>query len=239
MTATGARPQVELRGLRKRGGVLGAVLVLEGATRPSLNRASAMTSMMADRCILVAVDGGLETCRAARRRPDLFVGDGDSARRIPDGLPQVRYDQDKDFSDFAGALEELGKRKVQVVALAGFLGGRLDHEWANLFELGRRARSFAGVLAPTDRGTVLVTRHGCRVATVRGRTVSLFALSATATVSLTGTRWELNRRRIRPGSHGLSNLTGTDLDLAVHSGTVALVLMPPSRRRSTKKTADR
>ena len=128
-------------------------------------------------------------------------------------------------------LAELRRRRVQVVALAGLLGGRLDHEWANLLECGSAARSFAGLLAPTDRGTVVITRHGCRMVTVRGRTCSLFALEAGATVTLRGTRWELERRRLRPGSHGLSNVSGTELDLTVHQGVVALVFVPPPKRR--------
>jgi hypothetical protein len=78
---------------------------------------------------------------------------------------------------------------------------------------------------------VVVTSHGCKAATVRGRTFSLFALGSASTVSLSGTRWELARRRLRPGSHGLSNSTGTELDLTVHTGVVALVMLPPHRRR--------
>jgi thiamine pyrophosphokinase len=224
---------MELRGLRKRGEILAAVLVLEGSSRNELKRASALGAMMADRCILIAVDGGLRTCRAARRRPDLFVGDGDSLKRKPPSdIPSVVFSPDKDFSDLAGALAEMRDRKVQLVAVAGLTGGRLDHEWANLLELAGHSRSFAGIIAPTDRGTVVVTRHGCTAATVRGRTVSLFALGSSSTVSLTGTRWQLSRRRLRPGSHGLSNITGTELDLTVHTGVVALVLLPPRRRRT-------
>jgi len=218
---------MELRGLRRRGGILGAVLVLEGSSRDELKRASALGARMTDRCLLVAVDGGLDTCRAARRRPDLFVGDGDSSRRKPDPeIPGVVLPEDKDHSDFAAALDEMRRRKVQVIAVAGLAGGRLDHEWANLLELAAHSRSFAGILAPTDRGTVVVTRHGYRAATVRGRTFSLFALGAQSTVTLVGTRWELDRSRLKPGSHGLSNVTGTELDLTVHNGVVALVMLP-------------
>jgi hypothetical protein len=47
-------------------------------------------------------------------------------------------------------------------------------------------------------------------------------------VTLRGTRWPLRRKRIRPGSLGLSNETGTSLSLTVHSGTV--VLLFPSER---------
>jgi len=226
MGVRGERAQMELRGLKRRGGVQAAVLVLQGSKPSLVARASALTAMMADRCILVAVDGGMKTCRAARRRPDLFVGDGDSQRRIPTDVPTVVYPREKDFSDLAGALREVRKRKVQVVAVAGLLGGRLDHEWANLLELGRHSREFAGILAPTDRGTVIVTSHGCIAATVRERPFSLFSLSASSMVSLTGAKWDLERRRLRPGSQGLSNVTGTEIDLTVHSGTVALVLLP-------------
>ena len=242
---TGERPPMELRGLGRRGEVRAAVLVLEGASGAELKRAAALAATIADRCLLVAVDGGLETCRAARRRPDLFVGDGDSLRGGPPGdIPSVLFPVDKDFSDLAGALGELRSRHVKVVAVAGFTGGRLDHEWANLLEVASRARGFAGLIAPTDRGTVVVTRHGFRATTVRGRTCSLFALGSAATVSLAGTRWELERRRLRPGSHGLSNVTGTELDLTVHAGVVALVLLPPriarggrSRRRAASPLA--
>jgi thiamine pyrophosphokinase len=237
MSPPGERPQMELRGLKKRGEILAAVLVLEGSSRNELKRASALGAMMADRCILVAVDGGLRTCRAARRRPDLFVGDGDSLKQKPPAdIPGVVFSQDKDFSDLAGALDEMRRRKVQVVAVAGLTGGRLDHEWANLFELAARSRWFAGIIAPTDRGTVVVTSHGCKAATVRGRTFSVFAVNSGATVSLSGTEWELSRRRLRPGSHGLSNITGTELDLTVHTGVVALILLPP-RRRSARPRA--
>jgi len=236
MGPSSERPQIELRGLRKRGEILAAVLALEGSSHAELKRASALGAM-AHRCLLVAVDGGLKTCAKARCRPDLLIGDGDSQRsKTPSDVPAVVYPRDKDFSDLAGALGELRSRRVQIVAIAGLLGGRLDHEWANLLELGSRSGPFAAILAPTDRGTVLVTRHGCNVATVRDQMFSIFSLGAAATITLLGARWELHRKRLRPGSLGLSNVTGTKLDLTVHSGVVALVLLPPKRRRKSARS---
>lgn len=230
MAVAAERPRIKLRGLKTKGGVRGAVLALAGASRSELQRAVALAGLLADKSLLVAVDGGLNTCRAGKRRPDLYVGDCDSSRHVPTSIPSVVYPQEKDFSDLAGALAELRQRGVQVVTLAGLLGGRLDHEWANLMELGMRARWFGGILAPTDRGTILITSRGCRAVTVRNQTVSLLALGAAATVSVRGTRWTLRRQRVRPGSLGLSNVTGNALDLTVHSGAVALIF-PTSRRR--------
>ena len=225
MVRTDEYLQLELRGLTRQGGVTGAVLVLNGAPLDELHAATALSSALADSSLLVAVDGGLETCRAGQRHPDLFVGDVDSTRLPTDGIPTVIFERDKGFSDLAGALEEITQRGVQLVTVAGLLGGRLDHEWANLQELGSHASHIASLLAPTKRGLVLITRHGCRLATVPDRNVSVFSQGSTATVTLQGTRWELRRRRLKIGSQGLSNLTGSTFDLRVHQGTVAVVFV--------------
>jgi len=218
--------RIGLRGLPRRGQSRGAVLALQGSRPSDLERAWELAAELTDSILLVAVDGGLKTCRAARRKPDLFVGDGDSVVRVPRDVDAVLFERDKDFSDLGGALLEMRRKRVRVVAVAGLTGGRLDHEWANLFELGRHASEFAGILAPTSRGTVVVTSRGCRVAGVAGRTLSVFALGGAATVTLRGARWVLERRRLLAGSHGLSNIAEDPVDLRVHRGTVALLLLP-------------
>lgn len=215
--------EIAFRGTRRKGSVRAALLALNGAGRDELLRASARTSRCADSCVLVAVDGGWDACRAAGMRPDLFVGDADSVKRLPKGAPAVLFATDKAFSDLAGALREASRLDVDVVAVAGLLGGRLDHEWANVAELGRNGKKFAGFVAPTRRGTVVVTSRGCRVETVRGRTVSLFPVGGSVTVTLRGTRWTLREKRLPSGSVGLSNVAGTRLDLIVHRGCAALV----------------
>jgi thiamine pyrophosphokinase len=215
--------RIRLRGATRRSTARGAVLVLNGASRDDLRRAVDLAGQLCGARILVAVDGGLESCRAAGSTPDLFVGDADSSRARPGDLASALYPRDKDLSDFSAALAEVRRRNAEVVTVAGLIGGRLDHEWANLFEAGAHARRFAGIVAPTERGVVVVTAHGCSVETVPGRLVSLFVLGGSATVTLRGTRWKLRDRRIRPGSRGLSNVTGKKLDLVVHAGVVAVV----------------
>jgi thiamine pyrophosphokinase len=223
MGSSKPRLQFRLRGTRRRTGVRGAALVLNGASRDDLWNATELAGQLCGAWILVAVDGGLETCRRVGAIPDLFVGDADSSEGRPAELESVIYPRDKDLSDLSAALAEVRQRDVEIVTVAGLLGGRLDHEWANLFETGAHARHLAGVVAPSDRGTVVVTAHGCHAETVPGFVVSLFVLGGSATVTLRGTRWKLREQRIRPGSRGLSNLTGNRLDLVVHAGVVALV----------------
>jgi len=221
--------RIEFRATRRPLAGRHAVLVLNGASVAGLSRAYRWARRPGAPPLLVAVDGGLATCRKAGRKPDLYVGDGDSTRKRPRGIESIVFPRDKSFSDLSGALDELRRREVSMVAVAGMLGGRLDHEWANLLELAAHARRFAGIVAPTPRATIAITVEGCRVREVRGRTFSLFALNGKATVTLRGARWELRRHSLQPGSQGLSNRCKTEIDLEVHSGCVALALIPPER----------
>ena len=201
-----------------------AVVALEGASASDLRLTLRYGRAFDARPILVAVDGGVTACRAIRRAPDLFVGDLDSVRAAPARVPSTIYPVEKDFSDFSGALAETKRLGADVVRVAGLLGGRLDHEWGNLLEVGAAARAFAGVLAPSSRGLVVVTATGARVRGIRDRLVSVFALGSGARVSLAGARWTLSRRDLAPGSLGLSNVAGATLALTVHRGVAALVV---------------
>lgn len=214
---------------RRRSRARVAILALEGAAPAELTDAFALASRFDRAALLIAVDGGLATCRGIRRRPDLFVGDLDSVRVPPRGIPSTVYPVAKDFSDFAGALLAARRLGAEVVVIAGLLGGRLDHEWANLLEAGVAAPGFLGILAPASRGLVVVTARGVRASAVAGSLVSVFALGRGARVSLRGTVWTISKRRLAPGSLGLSNVTGREVAMDVHEG-VAMLVFPAVNR---------
>ena len=228
-----AHPKIEFVAptSRRRSRARVAVLALEGAARAELKDAFAVASRYDRAALLVAVDGGLATCRGMRRRPDLFVGDLDSVRVPPRGIPCTVYPAAKDFSDFAGALSAARSLGAEVLVIAGLLGGRLDHEWANLLEAGAAAPGFLGILAPSSKGLVVVTAAGVRARTVAGSLMSVFALRRDARVSLRGTHWTISKRRLAPGSRGLSNVTGRDVALDVHEGVAMLVFPSVTRVR--------
>jgi thiamine pyrophosphokinase len=200
------------------------VISLTGASAEDLARAIAHAEAFDAAPALIAVDGGLAACRVLRRTPALFVGDLDSARRAPAGVPSIVYAKAKAFSDFAGALLEARKRRARVVTIAGLMGGRLDHEWANLFEVGASARGFDGLIAASARGLILVTTRGVKVSGLGRRIVSAFAFRSGTRVTLRGTRWPLTRASLAPGSHGLSNVARGSVTLTVHAGVAALVV---------------
>lgn len=205
------------------------MLALDGSSPAELRAALAGAAPFDARPILIAVDGGLRAFRALRRRPDLVAGDLDSVRTLPRGVPVVRYPVMKNFNDLAGALREARRRGADVVVTAGLTGGRIDHEWANLFEVADAARALAAVVAPGPRGLIVVTARGVRARVPERRTVSVFALGGPARVTVRGTRWTLVRKRLVPGSRGLSNVASGVVAIDVHDGVVALVVPRASR----------
>lgn len=220
MGALHRSPRIRFKGTRRLDRF--AVLALHHASPESLRAADAWAHRNAASVLRVAVDGGLHSWRQLRKRCELFVGDVDSASPPPD-TESVIYDPDKSFSDLAGALAILHRRRIRVACIAGLTGGRLDHEWANLLESATQAAKFRGLLAPTPRGWVVLTAVGAVVETRPGKSFSLLAPAGPARVDLAGAKWSLRGTRVRPGSHGLSNVAGKRLRLSVESGVACLV----------------
>lgn len=78
----------------------------------------------------VAVDGGIVYAVS----PVLWAGDGDSAGLVPDKVPAfTKHNQDE--TDLRFCLNGLRGWKWTELHLAGFLGGRRDHELANFGEI--------------------------------------------------------------------------------------------------------
>lgn len=182
---------------------------------------------------IVAVDGGMQALRAARLRPDLWIGDGDSCTSPPPaGTETIELAVDKDAGDLEVALRTLSRRDVNAVHVCGLWGGRPDHAWINLEVLGRAASRFSGGLSASGEGSLwlfLAASGGASEAHVgvpAGTLFSLVALAAGTRLTLRGSRWPLDNDVLRRGSHGLSNEARGrgPLRLRLHSGRAAWVV---------------
>jgi thiamine pyrophosphokinase len=87
---------------------------------------------------IIAVDGGLGHIRDMALSPDLVIGDLDSIRTEErEWLDQssveiIQYPQEKDQTDLELALNEVCKRGFKTILILSALGGRIDHELANI-----------------------------------------------------------------------------------------------------------
>ena len=87
----------------------------------------------------IAVDGGITYAVA----PVLWVGDGDSAVAAPRNVPTfTKHNQDE--TDLRFCLNGVRGWKWTELHLAGFLGGRRDHELANFGEINAELKARTG-----------------------------------------------------------------------------------------------
>lgn len=147
---------------------------------------------------LWAIDRGLDICLAANVRPDLLIGDGDSAaernweKARALGIPIEQFPKDKDYTDTQLALQRL-KEKTPAILFTGAFGGRLDHLMSTVFSFA--SSRIKGILAD-DSEFCLILRDNESItyeAKTRPLAISLLALSDTVTgVTMDGVRWALH-----------------------------------------------
>ena len=209
--------------------VLGTALLLAAGrvvATPALRRAAAAAELV------VAADGGLRHARSLGVRPHLLVGDLDSVddaalRRWSD-VPRVTHPRDKDALDLELALDEIRARDARTLLVVGALGDRLDQGLAGVAICEAAHRAGLDVTLDSGDARVLPLRSGERrfEPLAPGTAVSVLATLPGTQVSLTGTRWTLDRHPLEPGSGlGVSNLsTGDGPRVTLHAGGCLLIV---------------
>ena len=190
-----------------------------------------------DADVIIAADGGANWLIAHNRLPDLLIGDMDSIS--PEALQTLegkhchlqRYPRDKDETDTELALLEAISRGATHITIVGALGGRIDHELANVLLLnmpqldGLETTIFDGtsfLFVIRDTGVI----HG-KV----GDTVSLIPLAGNAEGVVTqGLRYPLHNESLCMGpARGVSNILAKPIaQVSVERGRL-LVVHTPSR----------
>ena len=191
---------------------------------------------LADANRVVAVDGGTAWLATVGRRPDLVVGDLDSADPAliaaleADGVPIERHAIAKDASDTELALAGvLAAGADDVVILGALAGPRLDHQLANLMLLADPQLAAVRDLRIVRGGTMVRALHaGSRVALggAPGDLVTLLPIGGDAVgVRTGGLRYPLNGETLSIGrSRGLSNVVEeSPASVSLEGGTLLVV----------------
>lgn len=120
-------------------------ILVSGGPAPSPSLLAALRAQLPEAPCLCA-DAGADLCRAAGVVPDGIIGDMDSLAPATRawleavGVPEVIYPSEKDDSDQSLATEKLFADGAEEIVVIGGLGGRMDHELANMMELVRTGR---------------------------------------------------------------------------------------------------
>ncbi len=180
---------------------------------------------------IICADAGFETAQKAGIKPDLVVGDFDSAKTPPPkDVKCMTLPVEKDVTDtMFAAMKGLSKGYRDFVLLGCLGGPRFDHTLASL-EVLRFLRDHGGrgYLGDEHTKVFMISDEKLTITGMKGATVSVFPYGClSANVSYTGLQYPLSREDLSIGglSMGVSNaITADRAVIRVHRGTALVVV---------------
>ena len=159
-----------------------------------------------DSDFIICADSGYRHCMMFGIKPDIVMGDFDS---MPDynGENAVRYKKEKDETDTLLAVEIALEKGCEEIIIFGALGGRLDHELANICLLKKILDSGACGIIDSGKNKILLINKRLRLMRGESKYVSIFpAFGEAVGVTLKGMKYTLTSRTLSPGDTiGISN----------------------------------
>ena len=176
---------------------------------------------------VIGVDAGAALALRLGLKMVLAIGDFDSIDAnalevLRERVPVETYPRDKDLPDSALAIQAALQRGYTDITIYGALGGRIDHQHANLVLCTKHPQITLKDASTTVKaypvGTHSLTPEPCSV-------FSVFAFEP-AVLSLSGSVYPLDHYRLLPTDIlGLSNrFRDTPVTLNVHAGTVLVIV---------------
>lgn len=185
---------------------------------------------------ICAIDGGFDTLQGLGIKPDLFVGDFDSALAAKDTIARsvaeiASLPQRKDQTDLEAALTILAKRGARSFRIYGALGGdRLDFALSNIqVAAGFAARGLKTVLIDefgTGKAEFLNAGEKLLLQSPSGKParISVMSLADNSAVAIKGLEYEYEGPLTSRTSRGLSNRTKATCEGSIECRSGLLVV---------------
>ena len=158
---------------------------------------------------VVAADGGLNALMQCKVKPDLVIGDLDSAdASYVTQVPSIQI-SDQYSTDLEKAFTHLIEQELSDVYVTGAEGGRSDHFMCNFFLLWKYVAKFhIQVVANDWIGAFLAQKN--IIALQKNSLVSLIPFTNCTQVTLRGFTYNLDQQDMMFGDVGISNVSTSD-----------------------------
>ena len=121
--------------------------------------------------LIICADGGYKHLDSIGIMPNAVLGDFDSTEQ-PEGVFTIKYPVEKNMTDGEIAIEYALEKGADEIVLTCALGGRVDHEMANIFLLTR----YENVRIEEENCSVLCIDGEYMPENAEGKTISLIPL---------------------------------------------------------------
>lgn len=172
--------------------------------------------------LIIAADGGYQSCIQQKIKPDFLIGDFDSLNEVPDFTNTFTFPKEKDDTDMWLAIQTGIKQGYSCFFLYGGTGGRLDHTLANIQILAALSdQQMQGYLLDQEMVLTIIQNASLCLPPRNSGTLSVFSYEKEARgVSLSGLKYCI-KDAILTNRHplGISNeRTGEEAFIEVKDG---------------------
>ena len=204
-------------------------LIFANGELPDIDKAR---SLLKKGDYIICADGGTRHALTLQVRPDLIIGDLDSAeqgalRKFKEEDVSIElYPRDKNETDLELAIKRALELNPEQIVIIAALGGRLDQTLANIALLTDPRLSTLDIRLDDGLEEILVCRDQAEVHGRSGDIVSLLpwqgAVSETQTTNL---KWVLHKETLYPDkTRGISNeMTSSTASISIGSGVLIIV----------------
>ena len=175
---------------------------------------------------VIAADGGVDTLAKYGRRPEMVIGDMDSAQTLPPDVPHLHL-AGQDDTDFEKCLARI---RAPLIVGFGFLDGRIDHSLAAIHALAAQ-RNVGPVMLCGAHDAVACPQGDIAFAAETGDRVSIWPFGRQTFHRSSGLRWKLDGLEMQMGQTiGTSNeATARRVEIQTGAGNGYAVIMSVSR----------
>jgi thiamine pyrophosphokinase len=179
--------------------------------------------------IVICADGGYAHALSLGIKPHYVIGDFDSidVTEIPDSVKKIVRPKSKDETDTVLAIQLARDTGCKEARIYGALGGRLDHTFANIQTLlyAETLGISAEILSRTELVSIQTEGTFEYNPPKWFNTLSVFALSDTAVVSLHGAKYQLLHETLKNSFPlGISNeIEEESVEITVYEGTILVI----------------
>ncbi|MFC2088687.1 thiamine diphosphokinase [Calditrichota bacterium] len=182
-----------------------------------------LNKLVVDADIIIAADGGANTCYKKNINPDFIIGDLDSIKsdvKSHFSKAEIIYRPNQNKDDFYKTLTFCDTLNPEKVIATAVLGMRFDHSLSNLFSLQSGSFNFQIELYD-DYGITAIIKKERMLNLQVGQTISLTSFLPVFGITLTGFKYLLNNKDFPQGFNGLSNeMTESPAQIRVKKGSL-------------------
>lgn len=158
--------------------------------------------------VILCADSGYDNALLCGICPDVIIGDMDSVQnKLPDGVRQIKLNPEKDDTDTQACIDFLADEGCGEIILLGALGGRIDHQMANIMLTIYAAKKGVKLVIKDGKTEMFAVENSAKIKGEAGDWLSLIPiLGDVEGVSLSGLKYTLENARLEAGKTvGISN----------------------------------